>query len=48
MDELNDVSSAEGIRAMPTFRVYQAGKNVEEIVGADVEALVKALDKFSQ
>lgn len=39
VDEEEDLSSREAIRAMPTLKVYQNGKLVETIVGANIPKL---------
>lgn len=36
VDELNEVAAQQGITAMPTFKVYQDGKVISTIVGADL------------
>jgi len=44
VDELEDVSGGQGVRAMPSFFVYKDGKKVDELVGAskaDLESLAK-------
>ncbi|CAO3572666.1 unnamed protein product [Mortierella alpina] len=44
VDELTDVSSKAGVRAMPTFQIYHKGIKVNELLGADwtkLQALVE-------
>ncbi|GJJ74171.1 thioredoxin 1 [Entomortierella parvispora] len=42
VDELAEVASTAGIRAMPTFQTYHKGAKVGELLGADL-AKLKAL-----
>ncbi|TPX37133.1 hypothetical protein SmJEL517_g01014 [Synchytrium microbalum] len=45
VDEIPDISEEAGIRAMPTFQTYKAGKKIAELVGADpkkLEAMIVA------
>ncbi len=39
VDEEEDLSAREAIRAMPTIKIYQNGKLVETIVGANLPKL---------
>ena len=44
VDELDDVQSAAGVVAMPTFQVYKEGSKVDTVTGASndkLEAMVK-------
>jgi len=46
VDEVPDVAAELGIRAMPTFILFEGGKKVNEVVGANpkaIEAAIKAL-----
>jgi len=45
VDEVNDVASELGIRAMPTFLLFKNGVKIEEIVGANERALKEAIAK---
>ena len=47
VDELSEISSSAGVRAMPTFHVYQNGNKIEEIVGADKNALEEIVKKYA-
>jgi thioredoxin 1 len=42
VDELADIASDQGIEAMPTFRIFKAGKQIFEMRGADPAGLSKA------
>ena len=48
VDEVPDVAQELGVRAMPTFVIFQNGEKVKEVVGARVqmlrEAVVEALE----
>lgn len=47
VDEVPDVAQEQGIRAMPTFLVFQDGEKVTEIVGANPPALTAAVAKYA-
>lgn len=36
---LQEIAQAEGISAMPTFRVYKQGNQIGELIGASKEKL---------
>ncbi|KAK1585527.1 thioredoxin [Colletotrichum navitas] len=48
VDEVPDVSQELGIRAMPTFLLFQKGEKAQEIVGANPTALKQAIEKFAE
>ncbi|GMI55603.1 hypothetical protein TeGR_g11790 [Tetraparma gracilis] len=39
VDENDETAAACGIEAMPTFHYYKGGQKVDELVGADINAL---------
>ncbi|KAK9328203.1 thioredoxin-like protein [Lipomyces starkeyi] len=43
VDEVSEVASEVGIRAMPTFMLFKAGQKIKEIVGANPSALKTAI-----
>ncbi|KAI9880623.1 MAG: Cytoplasmic thioredoxin isoenzyme 2 [Pleopsidium flavum] len=45
VDEVPDVASELGIRAMPTFLLFKNGEKVGEVVGANSKALEAAIQK---
>lgn len=47
VDENDEVASAEGISAMPTFKFYKGGEKVDEMVGASEENLKKLCAKWN-
>ena len=52
VDHVGDVAATHGIRAMPTFKFFKAGKHVgvngqASIQGADPRALAAAVEKLS-
>ncbi len=46
VDEVPDVAQELGIRAMPTFVIFQKGEKVGEVVGANKGALLAAVTKY--
>ncbi|KAH6995639.1 thioredoxin-like protein [Ilyonectria sp. MPI-CAGE-AT-0026] len=45
VDELPEVSAELGIRAMPTFIVMKDGKKLDELIGANPQALTQMAQK---
>jgi thioredoxin 1 len=45
VDELPELSQELGIRAMPTFMIFDKGEKSEELIGASPPGLIKLLDK---
>jgi thioredoxin 1 len=48
VDEVPEVAQDLGIRAMPTFLIFENGNKVSEIVGANPKALQVAIEKYVQ
>lgn len=46
VNELHEVSSKYGVRAMPTFQVFENGKKVKEIVGANKDNLINLIKHY--
>ncbi|KAG6018565.1 hypothetical protein E4U41_003776 [Claviceps citrina] len=47
VDRVPAVTQALGVRAMPTFFFFRGGKKVDELVGANPNALLEALRKVA-
>ncbi|CAD6577930.1 MAG: hypothetical protein CYPHOPRED_000409 [Cyphobasidiales sp. Tagirdzhanova-0007] len=47
VDQNQDISQDQGIRAMPTFKVYKGGKVVATILGANASDLEDAIQKHA-
>ncbi|KIY03791.1 uncharacterized protein Z520_00482 [Fonsecaea multimorphosa CBS 102226] len=45
VDEVPDVAQELGVRAMPTFMIFKNGEKVDEVVGANKNALEAAIRK---
>ena len=45
VDENEDAAADAGIKAMPTFKLYKAGKEVAELVGANADKLKELVQK---
>ncbi|OLN98073.1 Thioredoxin-1 [Colletotrichum chlorophyti] len=48
VDEVPELSQELGIRAMPTFILFENGEKAQEIVGANPPALLQAITKFAE
>ena len=46
VDKVKDVASACGITAMPTFQLYKGGEQVDQIQGANKQALELLIQVF--
>ncbi|KAG8667174.1 thioredoxin trx1 [Fusarium poae] len=47
VDQLPDLTAELGVRAMPTFFVFKGGNKVDELVGANPQALQSMLAKHA-
>ncbi|KAJ2158849.1 hypothetical protein GGF46_003468 [Coemansia sp. RSA 552] len=47
IDEADDLAKEYGIRSMPTFKLIDHGKVVDEIVGANKKELEDGMDSFT-
>ena len=47
VDELGELSQSQGVEAMPTFKIYNGGTKVGELVGADQAALEALIKKYA-
>ncbi|KAH7319828.1 thioredoxin [Stachybotrys elegans] len=45
VDELPELTAELGVRAMPTFMVFQNGKKVDEMMGAHIPGLQNMVEK---
>lgn len=48
VDDLADVASKCGIRAMPTFQFYKGGSKIKEMCGANKEQLISMINECSK
>ncbi|KNC82209.1 hypothetical protein SARC_05507 [Sphaeroforma arctica JP610] len=46
VDEVRSVASAEGVSAMPTFKVYREGACVGSVRGFNQQELVRVIDEI--
>ena len=47
VSELPDVAREESISTMPTFKFYKAGKLLDQVKGANAEALKELIKKYT-
>lgn len=45
VDQVPDLAQELGVRAMPTFQLFKNGEKIEEIVGANPQALKGAIER---
>jgi len=48
VDDTDDVAQKYEISAMPTFKFFKNGEVVGEVMGANVDALKTAIEKYSK
>ena len=48
VDEAEDVAESCGISAMPTFKFYKGGEQVDELVGASEQKLKDIIKKHTK
>ncbi|KJZ68415.1 hypothetical protein HIM_07086 [Hirsutella minnesotensis 3608] len=48
IDRLPSVSEKAGVRAVPTFRAYLNGENIDELPGADLAKLKHLIEELSK
>ncbi|KAL9950635.1 hypothetical protein ACROYT_G043162 [Oculina patagonica] len=46
VDENSETTEAEGISAMPTFKLYKDGKKIDELTGANEAKLKELIQKY--
>jgi thioredoxin-like negative regulator of GroEL len=46
VDECQDISAAENVRSMPTFKAYRYGAKVDEFSGADLGRLQGLVTRY--
>ena len=47
VDECKDLSQQYGVKSMPTFKFIKAGKELDEMKGADEGALREKIEGFA-
>jgi len=47
VDQQPFLSQSQGIRAMPTFKIFQNGSNAETVVWADLQKIMDALVRLT-
>ena len=47
VDNLLELATMSGVRAMPTFHSYHNGSKVGEVLGADVNKLKELIEKVN-